>query len=412
MYPNSFLQVLFFICRIKIYRLFLLTTKADKLSSQLNLMSISDMVYKMIKSWRFYLIICLVFNSGLALAGDQSTYAIDSVVVNASGKSPSQARINAVASGQRNAFITLLGRLGMDENSANTLTDETIADMVSSQQIIDEKIAGNNYSATLNLTFSESFVKHYLGNKTNNAKEVPKTDTYLLIPIKAGKAQSLIWEQNNDWKLAWENIIKNNKVATIKLPSGDIDDISNFNVANINDGNFSGFESAINKYKADAVMLAYFEFDSIENKVDIILKTVRKFHSSQVKLDFVNVNQLSPEDLVGKVTTKTFEYIAGTSKVSSETNAANNPPVLVSINIDVLVSDLGDWLTVKNKLENSNIVSQLKINSISKDLVKINISYNKVNGDIINFFAKYNLFLEKKSEGKYTLSLAKKQPKL
>ena len=373
------------------------------------------MVYKQIKSWRFYLVIFLFLNANLAFAieqsSNQSAYMVSDVEVNAGGKSPSQARINAVASGQRNAFIVLLGRLGIDENFANNLKDEVIADMVSSQQVIDEKISGNNYSATLNLTFSESFVKHYLGNKAKNTKEVAvaKNDSYLIIPIKVGNSQSLIWEQNNDWKLAWENIIKNNKITLIKLPSGDIEDISNFNFTKINEGDFSGFESAINKYKVDAVMLAYFEFDSIENKVDITLKTIRKFQSSQVKLDFVNVNQLSPENLVSKVTNKTFEYITSANKI----DVAGNPTTLLAlVNIDVLVSDLGDWITVKNKLENSNIISQLKVNSISKDLVKINVSYNKINGDIINFFAIHNLFLEKKSESKYTLSLIKIEPRV
>ena len=38
---------------------------------------------------------------------------------------------------------------------------------------------------------------------------------------------------------------------------------------------------------------------------------------------------------------------------------------------------------------------------------EINVTYNNNNGDIINFFAKYNLFLQKKPEGGYFLSLTK-----
>ena len=365
-------------------------------------MSISDMIYQLMKPRWFCLILVLLFNSNIALSEVQSQYAVSDVMVNASGKTPSQARINAVAAGQRNAFIILLNRLKIDENFAASLQDDAISDMVASQQIIDEKISGNNYSATLNLTFSESFVKHYLGNKINSV-EVAKPNSYLVIPIKMVKNQSIIWEENNDWKLAWENIIKNGKTSSIKLLKGDVEDINIFNVGTVSNANFSSFESAFNKYKVDTLIFAYFEFDAIENKVNINLQTIRKFQTNQVRLDFVNVNQLSMPDLINKVADKTVDYLVG-EKNNTSSVASNGAD---SVNIDVLISDLGDWMTVKNKLENSNIVSGLKVNSISKDLVKISVIYNANNGDIANFFAKYNLFLQRKTEGGYFLSLTK-----
>ncbi len=369
-------------------------------------MSISDMIYQLPKmqwpKW-FCLVLILLLNSNIAIAQVQNPYAVNDVVVNASGKSPTQARTNAINSGQRNAFVILLNRLGIDESVATSLQDNTISDMVASQQIIDEKIAGNNYSATLNLTFSESFVKHYLGNKIG-IKDLAKSESYLIVPIKLIKNQPLIWEETNDWKLAWENIIKNNKTSSIKLLKGDVEDIGSFNASTINDSNFSSFETALNKYKVDALVFAYFEFDAIENKVNIDLKTIRKFQTNQIRLDFVNVNQLPMTDLVNKVAGKTADYLIGGDKNSASTSASNIP---FNVNIDVLISDLGDWMTVKNKLENANIISALKVNSVSKDLVKINVTYNNNNGDIINFFAKYNLFLQKKPEGGYFLSLTK-----
>ncbi len=365
-------------------------------------MSISDMSCQSLKSqWLKWLCLALVllFNFRLASAEAQNLYTIDSVAVNASGSSPTKARVNAIASGQREAFITLLDRLEIDKNFANSLKDDVISDMVASQQILDEKISGNNYSATLNLTFSESFVKHYLGNKTE-VKEVVQTNNYLVVPIKLVKNQPIIWKEDNDWKLALEKVLKDNKISSIKLPRGDLGDIAMFNYDSIKDGNISKFEEAINKYKVEALVLAYFEFDDIENKVNISLQIIHKFQSNKVRLDFVNVNQLSMPNLIYKVANKTAEYIINsTNKVGNQ--MAFTP---VSVSIDVLISNLGDWLTIKNKLENANIISDLKVNSISKDLVKITVVYNGSNGDITNFFSQYSLSLQKKAEGGYFLS--------
>jgi len=363
------------------------------------LMSISDMFYQLMKLKLLCLITILLLNSNFARAEIQSQYFVGDVLINASGKSPSQARINAIASGQRNAFIILLNRLGIDENLANGFKDDIISDMVASQQIMDEKIAGNNYSATLNLNFSDSFVKHHLGGhlggKIESAQE-KKPNSYLVIPIKIIQNETLIWGENNDWKLTWENIIKNNQTLPIKLPKGDIEDIGIFNNNAVNEDKFLNFESSLNKYKVEALVLAYFEFDAIENKVNIHLKTIRKFQNNQVHLDFINVNQLEMPDLINKVANKTLDYLIA-DKTSAEPNEIN-------LSIDVLISNLGDWVEIKNKLENSNIVSGLKVSSISKSSVKINVTYNKNNGNIINFFAKHNLLLQKRKEGEYSLS--------
>lgn len=342
------------------------------------------------------------------LFAQNQNYLINDIVANGSGNSPSQARNNAVAAAQRDAFLILLGRLGINESIASTLEDAAIADMVASQQIMNEKISGNNYSAIINLSFSESFVKHYLGDKISTANNNTESSSanlvgsYIVVPIKLEKNQSLIWETNNDWKLAWERVLKNNNINSLKLLKGDIDDISTITPNNISQSNFTDFEPLINKYKVDGLMLAYFDFDSIENKVNITLQNIQKFSSNQTKLAFVNVNQLSPEDLVNKVAQKTINYIA---LVNNQKTTAKQE--ILPYQLDILIYELSDWLKVKNKLENSNLVSQLKVNSISKDLVKITIYYNSANGDIINFFAKNNLFLQKKSEGGYILSLTK-----
>jgi len=357
----------------------------------------------------FFMVFLLSFNYNPALAQDL-TYAINDIVANGSGKSPTQARTNAIASGQRNAFLILLNRLGINENIGSTLEDEAIADMVASQQIINEKISGNNYSATLNLTFSESFVKYHLGDKISSSKkEVVTQDisgSYLAIPIKLIKDQPTIWEQNNDWKMAWENIFKHNHITYLKLPKGDIDDITIISPSTINDINFTDFEPLLTKYKVEGIMLAYFDFDSIENKVNITLRNIQKFNSTQTKLAFVNVNQLSSEDLVNKVAEKTINYIA----LINNQKSSSSEQGIVSYSVDVLIDGLDDWLKVKNKLENSNLVSQLRVNSISKNLVKINIAYNSANGNIINFFAKNNLFLQIKDTNSYVLSISPPNP--
>jgi len=348
-----------------------------------------------------------VFAQDIASSDDQ--YVVNDIVANASGKTPNQARTNAISSGQRNAFLILLGRLGVDEKIGNGFDNTKIADMVLSQQIMNEKITRNNYSATLNLKFSESFVKHYLGKNLISAgdKNSILTDSFLIVPVKSVQIQPLIWEDENNWRTAIKNAInnisKNNIAPLLKIPQGDIDDIAVISPYNINNINFTDIEPMLDKYKVSSLMLVYFDFDSLENKVNITLLIVKKFATTSTKLEFINVNQLTQDELINKVANKTISYITNINNDQQSTKSISQG--ISSYQIDILISDLSDWLKVKNKLENSNVVSQFNVESISRDLVKINASYNNNNGDIIRFFAKNNLFLHNNREGGYILSL-------
>ena len=363
---------------------------------------------------RFFIIFSLscllLLNPKLTFAKNNQQYTVNNIIASAQGKSPNQARSNAIASGQRNAFLILLERLKINKTIADDITNETIADMVFSQQILDEKISNNQYSATLNLKFSKNFVAHHLGKNfisLNNQPILQQPDYYLIIPIKLIKNQKLLWERNNDWKQAIKNALKNNPTPLLKIPTGDIDDIITISTEDIKNFNFSYFKPILNKYQANIIILAYFDFDSLENKVDITLKNIQQHRTTHTELNFINVKHLSPQSLVDEVANKTIGYITQSNHQLLTRSTISG--AYSSHQIDVLISDLDDWLKVKNKLQDSNIISQLTINSISQDVVDINISYNNSAGNIIDFFAQDNFFLQQKNEGGYFLSLTKLQ---
>ncbi|MFT6332129.1 MAG: hypothetical protein ACJAW3_000456 [Lentimonas sp.] len=339
------------------------------------------------------------------VAEEENIYQIKNISISAAADSATKSREKAIAYGQRQGFSDLFKKLGIDEEFANNVSDELIADMVASQRIIDEKIAGNDYRAFLDLTFSESFVQHYLKDKKFVREISQKTDSYLVIPIKTTTEKFLIWEKENDWRGVWEGLVKNNKNSSLKLPDGDIEDITIFNPGTIYAGNFNMFENAFSKYRVNGVILAYFDFDNIENKVDITLKMIRKYRSKKIRLDFVNVNQLSYQDLAIKVAQRTAHYLITTQDNLKKT--AENQSVAMSsgVTIDVLISNLGDWMAVKRKLENENIVSGLKVVSISSNLIKINVSFKEENVQMVDFFAGHDLFLHPKLEGGYFLTM-------
>ena len=164
-------------------------------------------------------------------ADDANLYFVENVVANVAGKSPVDARNSAVKSARRDAFAILLSRLSVDAKIVSKINDEDISDMVRAEQVFDEKISGNSYSAALNITFAKDFVDHILSGKGSQSADVSKLapaeevkNIALIIPAKVLQKKILLWEGSNDWRSSISNALDGKE--NFKIPVADIDNIT------------------------------------------------------------------------------------------------------------------------------------------------------------------------------------------
>ncbi len=339
--------------------------------------------------------------SAASYAADATNYLVEGVTVNVSGKTPSAARNSAVATARRDAFLILLTRLEMNINTADNITDDDISDMVRSEQIDNEKIAGNNYSATFNIMFAKDFVEHILAQRNSKNSEIKKEnigETYLLIPVKMVKQQTLLWEGNNDWKKAVEKTLAQKSQNKFIIPDSDVSNIAVVNRDNISAANYVMLEPMLLRYKSEGAYTMFFDYDSIENKVAINVFYIRKLQKKQIKLSFINVDRLSYEDLIDKVADKTIGYLL--SIQNSENKILNSN----LIHIKIRINSFGNWLMIKNKIENSNLVNQLNIESISRDYAVISVNYIDAKTNIKDAFANIGINLNQQSDNSYIIN--------
>lgn len=351
-------------------------------------------------------LITLCHNS---FADQVNPYTVDGVSASAKSKSAGDAKTVAIANARRDAFLITLTRLSLPINIADNVTNDDIFDMVMSEQITEEKIAGNNYSAIFNITFAKEAVNRVLQEK-NVKKEEVKQDVFLLIPIKNIKYKTLVkptgkipekfllWEDDNDWRVAIAKSLKEKSLRNFIIPENNIDNIAILS-GTIEQIEYSQIEPLLAKYNATAAYAVTFLYDDIENKVSIKVQNIRKLQKKQTKLGFVNIERLGYEALVKKVSEKTLEYLSSTQ---SENNA--KPDSIDIVKIEIPISGLDNYMVIKSKIEATNLISQMSIESISKDYVKLSVSYVNSGVDIVDAFAKFGLILRKKSDNSYSLT--------
>ncbi len=326
--------------------------------------------------------------------------------MNVTGKSPSDARNLAVATARRDAFLILITRLDLDVKVADKVSNDEISDMVRLEQTDGEKIAGSNYSATFNIVFAKDFVEHILKQKklTTGTLFAPKKDeeSYLLIPIKIENKQPIVWEDENNWRAAITKEINKKKLnKKYVVPEADINNLSLIGRDNVMFVGYSELEPMLLRYSASGAFNMFFTYDEIENKVNISVYYIRKMQKKQIKLSFVNVDRLDKESLVDKVAGKVIDYLSSPKFLQSQVSSSN------IVRIQIPVNSLSDWLSIKNKIENSNLVSQLNVESLASDRIIISVNYPNSEIDIAEAFLSIGILLNKVSENFYTIFTAK-----
>jgi len=347
---------------------------------------------------RFFLIFLFFLN--FAFAAEPNLYLVEGVVVNVVGKTPTAARNTAVATARRDAFLILLTRMEMNVNIADNIADDEISDMVRSEQIENEKIAGNNYSATFNIMFAKDFIDHILLQKKSeniSVKEITD-ETHLLIPVKMLKRRAILWEENNDWRKAIAIDLSKRSKTRFIIPDADVSNIAVLNRDNVALVDYIGLEPILSRYKADAAYTLFLNYDEGENKVKIDVIYTRKLQKKQIKLSFINADGLSYDDLLTKVAAKTIDYLSNSQNVENKALNSN------LARFGIYIGSLGNWLMIKNKIENSNLVNQFNIESLSRDFALVTVNYIDARTDIIEAFDRIGISLNKKGENFYTLN--------
>ncbi|MDA7705251.1 hypothetical protein N8772_02095 [Rickettsiales bacterium] len=314
----------------------------------------------------------MVFITLYSPLANEPEYLISNIKISEESNSASNARKLANIHANRQSFVKLLRKLSIDESFSNHIDDEQLEEAIIAKTISDEKIADNWYQATFNIEFSKNYIDNLLENKDGgNQINLDLDKKYLIFPIEIKDKKPQIWHKNNIWLNSWEHILQNQESQNIKIPKGDIDDISLLTLKEIDKIKYPDIMDILKKY--DSKMGAFIDIyiDHLENNAAINITIIQKFTKKKIKLSFVNVNDIKKDRLYHIITEKVIEYLKNKdlSKINTKYQKKKNDKY---IDIDILPSSLKSWVIFKQNLEKLQNI-KFKIISISSDLIKLTL---------------------------------------
>lgn len=190
----------------------------------------------------FFIILCMVFMAGRALAS--SPYTIEGVKVDVTAESALAARDQAFAKAQGDAFMLLAQNLLPPErfSSVKAPAASALAGMIQDYEITEEKISRTRYNGTYTFRFRAAPVHRYLGVAGTSqplagmgmAPGAPDADVYpsrraahllLVLPFYRQGADMVLWSADNPWLRAWSEAMRRGSPLLL-VPIGDLADVN------------------------------------------------------------------------------------------------------------------------------------------------------------------------------------------
>lgn len=307
-----------------------------------------------------------------------SVFTVSGLAVDVTAESAVTARDQALRDGQRLALQHILRRITLrtDHPGLPKPNNKEIAQMVATVAVADEKTSNVRYLAKLTVRFHRDAVRNLLrgaGIKFSETRAKP----ILVLPVfERGAAQSL-FEEGNFWRDAWGRLdLAADSLLPLRLPLGDLEDITTIAAPAALSGREDQLRAIARRYEVENVMVAH----AVLN-IDL---TVGGLPQVQVNLLRFGPRGKSTEVLDYTVGVKTDLEVALNQlamRVALDQQEQWKRRTQLSFDADtslsalVPLSDLSDWLTVRNRLQASAMVGAVKLQGISRLDAQVVIDY-------------------------------------
>ena len=306
-----------------------------------------------------------------------NVFELHGVPVDVTADNAAQARRQALARGQDEAFRRLLERLTLKED-AEKLPEPgslVVTEFVSDFSVSNEKTSTVRYLADLSVRFKAAPVRSLL-----RELGIPFAETtskpILILPVFQGLAGVLLWEDANTWREAWNLRRGGSGLVRIALPLADLADISALHVQHAVSGDVDRLTVLAERYGAGDTVVSYARIGQDPKSGDRRLEISNTRYSSRQEpvTDLVALPLTSSENVEALMLRAVDAVAAKLEEDWKYENLLDHDGEWVSA-VTVPIASLRDWLNVKKRLGSVSVIRRMEMVLISLDEVRINLHH-------------------------------------
>jgi hypothetical protein len=337
-------------------------------------------------------------------AAANDIFTISNIEVVEKSDNAKQAKDNAIAKAQQEAFKKLLARVSTSpESQWPVLSSGEIGELVQGFDVVKEKVTPKRYEGTLNITFNHELIEKLL--QVNKINFITKTsEPIILLPVLSLNGENLLWDSSNSWHNAWKKQLGSSGFAQLIIPKGDDSDVSLVNLDRIlsgealSDEDKSNLSKLMNKYRSKNILLAKATRSGDEQTIEV-----------QVELTYLNEEKpmKTTNKFSGQTGTDTLDKVMANA-VSSIINAIDadwkkeqegETFASTLININVPIASVEEWNAIYKRLGGLDFIKGMNAKYVTVSYASLDLRYQGDYDSFLKRLEKEGLTLEKNSNG-------------
>lgn len=320
-------------------------------------------------------------------------FTVRDVALDETAATAAAARATALEKGQRIAFDRLVARLtrSIHRGALSDVDAETLGFLVGSLRIENEKTSDVRYLADLTVSFKPDAVRSYLRSANIPYAEVPSAPV-IVIPVLEAGGQYRLWENPNPWREAWRDFRPAAGLVPVVAPVGDLADIADLGTAEALAGDPAAFESFLERYGAGSALVAIASLGVPEAGATRLSVTGSRIGSEEPPL-FVNMNAADGEPLDAFLR----RAVAVVADILTDDWIATNAVsfgVVSRLRAAVPIASLGDWVTVRARLERVPSISTLVPVALTANSAEVEIEHLGTREQLARTLSRFDLLIE------------------
>ncbi len=341
----------------------------------------------------------------------QDVFEVKDVAVDVTAATAAEAREQALAEGEINAFGRLLERLTLrsEHHKLPEFAKEDVDAYVQDFSVAEEKLSTVRYLANLTFRFKAEEVRRML-----NDYGIPFAETVskpvLVLPVFQDAGALILWDDPNPWRDAWLRRPDAQGLVPTILPTGDLQDIAAIGPEQAMDGDLQRLNAIAARYGASDTLVVFgvLRFDAANNRRAMEVYFTR--YGNQLReqtevMSFVQEKVETVPQLLSRAARELTRIVEDNWKRDNLLQFARSGVVAAVVPI----TGLKDWLAVRERLGRVAVVRKAEMVLLSLDEVRVNLHFLGDPGQLALALEQADLRLFEES-GEWLLTLLEPAP--
>ncbi len=319
----------------------------------------------------------------------EEAFTIDNIHITKTAADASTARKEAIKAAELAAFEQLMHIILQPDTKEQLeeLDPDTISTLVQSFEVTQEQITRNTYQANFSISFNPSAIKSVLRQDKLDVI-LDKSPPLLVLPILQQEEKVVLWEASNPWRNAWDALALESKIVPLILPIGDLEDIQMVSVEDAYSHEYSALDRLAKKYSAESTLIleGTYRLDGIteEPTLEVVMRSIDHGIEIDRKKGIFKGEKSQPvSEFYASVVRKVINRLEGEwRKDIRQAVEKNRTQPARHITVMTPISGINEWLELKQRIEEFELVDSYEIKELSVSKVALDIYYK---GDFATF---------------------------